>query len=167
LGRGKADARLLIVGEYPRGSDAGQWSFGKEEDELLWKMMQAIGLGPKDVYLTNVVKCSPSGEQHPLAEHELACQGYLFQEIAQVQPAVILAMGKAAARAILGSDVSLFRLRGRLHATRFTGATGAPIPVMISFHPGFLLEQPAMKRAAWQDLQIVQRQLQQAESGVP
>nr|WP_324292316.1 uracil-DNA glycosylase family protein [uncultured Desulfobulbus sp.] len=59
LGRGKADARLMIVGAYPRCCDTGQWSFGKEEDQLLWKMMQAIGLGPEDVYLTNVVKCSP------------------------------------------------------------------------------------------------------------
>ncbi len=103
----------------------------------------------------------PPGELLPQIEQEQACQGYLYQEIAQVQPSVILAMGKEAARAILGSDVSIFRLRGRLHSTRFAGEAGHAIPVMISFHPGFLLEQPGMKRAAWQDLQIVQRLLQQ------
>ena len=159
LGQGKKGAGLLIVGDYPAVGLEEHWLFGQAEDELLWKMMQAIKLGPRDVYVTNVVKCSPADKAIPTAENEQACQGYLHREIALVQPRIILALGVSATRAVLGTDASVFRLRGRLHPTRFLGVSGAPIPVMVSFHPRFLLEQPAMKKASWQDLQIVQRQL--------
>jgi len=164
LAQGKKGARLLIVGDYARVAAGGGSLFGRAEDELLWKMMQAIKLGPADVYVTNVVKCTPSEQHAPLHEHEQACQGYLHREIALVQPKVILAMGMSAARAILGVEDSVFRLRGRLLPTRFLGRSGESIPVMVSFHPQFLLEQPAMKKAAWQDLQIVQRQLLMASN---
>ncbi len=162
LAQGKKGARLLIVGDYARGTADDDSLFGRAEDALLWKMMQAIKLGPADVYVTNVVKCTPGDVSPPALENEQACQGYLHREIALVQPRIILAMGMSAARAILGVDGSVFRLRGRLHPTRFLGRLGAPIPLMVSFHPQFLLEQPAMKKAAWQDLQIVQRYLQLA-----
>ena len=158
-GQGKKGARLLIVGDSPQSAAQGTVLFGQAEDQLLWKMMQAIGLHPGDVYVTNVVKCCPGEDASPSGASEQACRGYLYREIAAVQPRVILAMGGVAARAVLGSEVSVFRLRGRLHATRFIDAFGAPIPVMVSFHPRFLLEQPKMKKASWQDLQIVQRQL--------
>jgi DNA polymerase len=164
LGQGDIGAGLLIVGDYPRvetETDAASL-FGGEEDALLWKMMQAIGLGPKDVYVTNAVKCRPTGGQAPSIENEQACQAYLQREIALVRPRIILAMGVAATRALLGTDASVFRLRGRLHPSRFVRRSGAPIPVMVSFHPRLLLDQPAMKKAAWQDLQIVQRQLKAA-----
>ncbi|MDD2463468.1 MAG: uracil-DNA glycosylase [Desulfobulbus sp.] len=165
MGQGKIGAGLMIVGDYARTEDCDECLFGRGEDVLLWKMMQAIGLGPGDVYVTNVVKCSPAGEPAPVLENEQACQAYLHREIALVQPRIILVMGMSATRAVLGSEASVFRLRGRLHSSRFTGKTGGPISVMVSFHPHFLLEQPAMKKAAWQDLQIVQRQLQAAVKG--
>ncbi len=164
-GQGKKGARLLIVGDYPQSAAQGAALFGQAEDELLWKMMQAIGLHPGDVYVTNVVKCRPGEDASPSGASEQACRGYLYREIAAVQPRVILAMGAMAARTVLGTEVSLFRLRGRLHATRFVDALGAPIPVMVSFHPRFLLEQPKMKKASWQDLQIVQRQLLSSMKG--
>ncbi|MGD9950309.1 MAG: uracil-DNA glycosylase [Desulfobulbus sp.] len=164
LGRGKEGAGVLIVGDYARSvaGESDDCLFGRAEDELLWKMMQAINLGPGDVYVTNVVKCSPIGGATPAIENEQACLDYLHREIALVQPKIILAMGLSATRAILGAEASVFRCRGRLHLSRFLGKAGAPIPVIVSFHPQLLLEQPAMKKAAWQDLQKVQWQLQAA-----
>ena len=166
LAQGKKEARLLIVGDYARTTVGDDTLFGEAEDALLWKMMQAIKLGPADIYVTNVVKCTPSEMPAPSLEHEQACQGFLHREIALVQPRILLAMGMSAARAILGGDGSVFRLRGRMHPTRFLGRSGEPIPLMVSFHPQFLLEQPAMKKAAWQDLQIVQRYLLSAGNPV-
>lgn len=160
IGQGPVGAPLLVLGDFCSEAATAGKVFGVEEDALLWKMMQAIALGPEAVYCTNVLKCPcPEGAQ-PLAEQ--ACLGYLQREIALVQPRVLLAMGTVAARVALGREVSLVRVRGRLHRSRFVDRAGQPILVMVSFHPRSLLEQPAMKKAAWQDLLLVQRQLSSA-----
>lgn len=157
-GQGPVGAPLLVLGDSCADAAAGEGIvFGVEEDALLWKMMQAIGLGPESVYCTNVCKCpSTETEQTP---GEPACQGYLLRELALVQPRIVLAMGAVAARAALGREVSLLRVRGRLQPSCFVDQAGQPIMVMVSFHPRSLLAQPAMKKAAWQDLQAVQRHL--------
>ena len=157
-GLGPLGAPLLVLGDYCAAAPAGnELVFGVEEDALLWKMMQAIGLGPESVYRTNVCKC-PCTEAE-LAQGEQACLGYLQREVALVQPRIVLAMGAVAARAALGREVSLLRVRGRLHPSPFVDQAGQSIMVMVSFHPRSLLAQPAMKKAAWQDLQAVQRHL--------
>jgi DNA polymerase len=162
LGQGKIASRLCVVGDYcehvpEAGTDI---LFGAEEDELLWKMMQAIGLGRKDVYVTNVIKCVPAAGSAPERICEQSCQSFLQREIELVQPQLILAMGEIAARAMLGTEGSVLRLRGRWHRSCFQDGSGKAIPVIVSLHPRYLLVQPAMKKAAWQDLQAVQRQLQ-------
>lgn len=157
-GQGPLGAPLLVLGDYCAAAPPEEGLvFGVEEDALLWKMMQAIGLGPDSVYRTNVCKC-PCTEAEQ-AQGEQACLGYLQREVALVQPRIVLAMGALAARAALGREVSLLRVRGRLHPSRFVDQAGQPIMVMVSFHPRSLLAQPAMKKAAWQDLQAVQRHL--------
>lgn len=157
-GLGPVAAPLLVLGDYCGiVAAAEEIVFGVEEDALLWKMMQAIGLGPESVYCTNVCKCPCTEAEQALGEQ--ACQGYLLREVNLVQPRIVLAMGAVAARAALGREVSLLRMRGRLHPSRFVNQAGQPIMVMVSFHPRALLAQPAMKKAAWQDLQEVQRQL--------
>ena len=157
-GQGPVAAPLLVLGDYCGDAAAEDGIvFGVEEDALLWKMMQAIGLGPESVYCTNVCKCPCTEAEQALGEQ--ACQDYLQREVALVQPRIVLAMGAVAARAALGREVSLLRVRGRLHPSRFVDRSGQPVMVMVSFHPRSLLEQPAMKKAAWQDLQAVQRQL--------
>jgi DNA polymerase len=160
-GSGTAPAALLIIGDHSRqhGNFSAEILFGGEEDVMLWNMMRAIGLGPADVYVTNTVKCCPVDAGQSLAASEQACCGYLQREIALVRPRVILAMGEAAAKAVLGTGDPVFRLRGRLHPARLSALTGTPIPVMVTFHPRYLLAQAAMKKAAWQDLQIVQHHL--------
>lgn len=156
-GQGPVGAPLLVLGDYCGEVTAAGMVFGAEEDALLWKMMQAIGLGPESVYCTNVLKCPCAEAMKPLGEQ--ACLGYVQREIALVQPRLLLAMGAVAARAALGREVSLVRVRGRLHPSRFVDRAGHPLLVMVSFHPRSLLEQPGMKKAAWQDLQEVQRKL--------
>lgn len=157
-GQGPLGAPLLVLGDCCGDAAAGEETvFGVEEDALLWKMMQAIGLGSESVYRTNVCKC-PCAEAEQ-AHGEQVCQGYLQREVTLVQPRVVLAMGAVAARAALGREVSLLRVRGRLHPSRFVDRSGQPLKVMVSFHPRSLLEQPAMKKAAWQDLQELQRHL--------
>lgn len=162
-GQGKVSSPLCVVGDYCRRGGAADASedciFGAEEDALLWKMMQAIGMGREDVYVTNVVKCVPQPDAVPTLSCEQSCQGFVQREISLVQPRLILAMGEAAARAVLGVGGSVLRLRGRLHPSRFRDGSGGIVSVMVSLHPRYLLEQPAMKRAAWEDLQIVQRHL--------
>lgn len=161
LGQGKVASRLCVVGDYcEHAPETGtNILFGVAEDALLWKMMQAIGLGREDVYVTNVVKCVPAAGAAPERTCEQSCQSFLQREIALVQPRMILAMGEIAARAMLGTEGSVVRLRGRWHPSRFQDGSGKAIPVMVSLHPRYLLAQPAMKKAAWQDLQAVQRQL--------
>ncbi|ADW19063.1 Uracil-DNA glycosylase superfamily [Desulfobulbus propionicus DSM 2032] len=156
---GTAPARLLVIGGHSR--QEGEYSptilFGGQEDVMLWNMMRAIGLGSGDIVVTNAIKCCPKADLPPESLH--ACTVHLRREIALVQPRVILAMGEEAAHAVLGTGEPISRLRGRFHAARQDDANGVPIPVMVTFHPRFLLAQPAMKQAAWQDLQMIQRRL--------
>jgi uracil-DNA glycosylase family 4 len=173
VGLGRARARLLVVGDYAvaEGQNSGPLPslpadqitlcFGKAEDELLWKMMQAIGLGPQDVYVTNALKCFLPQEQEPGIESLWQCRQHLFDEIAAVQPAVVCAMGDTAASALLGGTEPVARLRGRAHLFRTGGAGAAAYRVMVTYHPRLLLRLTDMKAAAWQDLQQVRSMLHQ------
>lgn len=162
LGVGTVTARLLIIGDY--SSQGAEFSaatlFGTTEDAMLWNMMRAIGLTPAEVYVTNTVKCCPQPALQPGAESEERCRVYLRREIELVRPRLICAMGEAAAHAVLGGSEPVVRLRGRFHAYQCGGETGHRIPVMVTFHPRFLLKCAEMKKAAWQDLQMIQRRLQ-------
>ncbi len=159
-GQGNIHARLLVVGDFAMAAAAEDTIFGAEEDHLFWKMMQAIALQPADVYVTNAVKCVPGDAgMEMLSQAQQECRVYVQREITLVQPKVILAMGAAAVSAVLGQDGSVVRLRGQLRDTLFKGVSGQHIPVMVSFHPRLLLKQQEMKKAAWHDLQIVQRAL--------
>jgi len=166
-GSGVAGARLMVVGGCSRQTQdfAATTLFGAAEDAMLWNMVRAMGLAAVDVYVTNAVKCCPLGDQLP-AESEQACRGHLRREIALVRPQVVLAMGDAAARAVLGSLEPASRLRGRFHRFGPSDAAGEGVPVMVTFHPQFLLAQPEMKKAVWDDLQQVQRRLIAPEGAI-
>jgi DNA polymerase len=164
LGQGGMASGLLVVGDYCRRPAQTEVDadllFGAEEDELLWKMMQAIGLDRGSVYVTNVCKCIPATGQLDEGFCEPGCQTFFNREIALVQPRLILAMGEIAARTVLGRKGAVLRLRGRMHPSSYPRVGGGTIPVIVSLHPRYLLAQPAMKRAAWQDLQGVRQHLQ-------
>jgi len=162
VGGGNVTSRLLIIGDYSRQTAGCSTTtlFGAEEDPLLWNMMRAIGLSPEAVYVTNTVKCCPLPGAPPETTHAQRCLAYLRREIELVRPRIICAMGETAARSVLEGSEPVSRLRGRFHRYRYGREGADTIQIMVTFHPRFLLECPDMKKAAWLDLQMIQRQLQ-------
>lgn len=160
-GRGVTGAPLLIIGDYCR--QAAEFSasslFGPEEDVMFWNMMRAIGLLPEEVYVTNAIKCCPRASEHPPPESAEPCRVHLRREIEWVRPKIICAMGETAAWAVLGGSETVFRLRGKWHSYRSGREIGEAIRVMVTFHPRYLLANADMKKAAWEDLQMIQRNL--------
>ena len=158
-GSGPLQASLLVVGDYSAQETGFSTAalFGGDEETMLWNMMRAIGLSAADVYVTNLVKCCPSPNSVPTEESTRCCRVHLLREIDLVRPRVILAMGEAAARALIGRQESVVRLRGRFHPLGPGGGQGSPVQVMVTFHPRYLARHPDMKKAAWQDLQMIQR----------
>lgn len=163
-GIGKAGAKLAVIGPCRVGATLGrEMLWGQREDEMFWRMMAAIDLHQADVYVTNVVKCDQPSELGPDSGAERRCLAWLEQELRAVQPKVICAMGDIAANALLGraKPAPVARLRGKLYRCPWPGITA---PVVPTYHPRHLLLQPElvqieMKRAAWQDLQAIQRKL--------
>ena len=158
---------LLIVGDCCRldtGSAEGM-HFGVAEDVMLWKMMQAIGLTSENVFVTNVIKCCLPDAMRPDETSQRSCLAFLRREIALIRPQIICAMGDMAAQVLLGSHETVLRLRGKRHRYRCGDGPSGEIPVMVTFHPRFLQEYPDLKKAAWDDLQQLQKQLSKTVSG--
>jgi DNA polymerase len=112
-------------------------------------MLAAIGLPREQVYIANIVKCRPPGNRDPLPEEADACSAYLKRQIELVQPKVILVLGRVAAQNLLKKDEALGRLRGAPYLYADTG-----IPVIVTYHPAYLLRKPSDKRKAWEDLKL-------------
>ena len=147
FGVGDEKAGWLFVGEGPGADEDAQGEpFVGQAGKLLDNMLMAIKLKRgKDVYIGNIVKCRPPGNRAPEADEVATCVPYLQRQIELIQPKVIVALGKTAANALLGKDATLASLRGRLHDYR-------GIPLVITYHPAYLLRTPADKAKAWQDL---------------
>ncbi|HSI60855.1 MAG TPA: uracil-DNA glycosylase [Ideonella sp.] len=152
FGVGNEQAHWMIVGEAPGENEDRQGEpFVGKAGQLLDNMLRALQLSrqagspAQQVFIANTLKCRPPRNRNPGPEELAQCEPYLQRQIALVQPRVILAMGKFAVKALLGSDEAIGRLRGRVH--RF----GA-IPVVVSYHPAYLLRQLTDKAKAWEDL---------------
>ena len=155
FGVGHLRAQCMVVGEAPgEQEDARGEPFVGDSGQLLDRMLRALGLSreatqPDDaarqVFITNTVKCRPPRNRNPTADELSACQPFLQRQVALVQPQVIIAMGAFAVRSLLGSDEPIGKLRGRMH--RWRG-----VPVVVTYHPAYLLRQPADKARAWEDL---------------
>ena len=146
FGVGNADANLMFVGEAPGADEDIQGiPFVGRAGQLLTKMIEAINLRRDDVYIANVIKCRPPGNRNPEPDEIATCEPFLFQQIAAINPKVIVALGSFAAKTLLRSEESISRLRGRIYD--FRGAKLIP-----TFHPSFLLRSPDRKRDAWEDL---------------
>ena len=159
FGRGSDHPRLMVIGDLPRpeeGASSDGVLFGAEEDSMLKRMMEAIKLPLDEVYVCNVVKCVAVDGQ-PDKECARRCFSHLKREIAALRPAFILAMGEQAAGLLTGSSAPLVRLRGRFYS--YAGAGNFSVRIMPTFHPRFLLQHAEMKQMVWQDLQMLQRQL--------
>ncbi|MCL2459579.1 MAG: uracil-DNA glycosylase [Desulfobulbus sp.] len=159
---GIAGALLMVVGDY--SAQSAEFSaatlFGADEDPMLWNMMRAIHLTPEQVYVTNVVKCCPLAAEAPGEESIRCCHGFLLREIELVRPKVVCAMSEIAVGMLTGAQGALARLRGKFYPCRRQNAAAEPLQVMATFHPRFLLRNLDLKKAVWQDLQLIQRRLQ-------
>ncbi|PIQ87311.1 MAG: hypothetical protein COV74_01925 [Candidatus Omnitrophica bacterium CG11_big_fil_rev_8_21_14_0_20_45_26] len=154
FGAGHAKAKLMFVGEAP-GYDEDQQGlpFVGKAGQLLTKMIEAISLKRQEVFICNILKCRPPGNRNPLPDEVINCQPFLWQQIALIQPKIICALGKFAAQTILKTTTSISALRGQIHD--YQG-----IKVICTFHPSYLLRNPADKKKAWEDLKQVYRELQ-------
>jgi DNA polymerase len=117
-------------------------------------MLAAIGLERDAVYITNVVKCRPPGNRDPRPEEVAACAGYLKRQIALIQPRLIVALGRFAAQTLLQTDTPVGQLRGQVH--QYDGI----LPLIVTYHPAYLLRSPEQKAHAWQDLRLARTQLE-------
>jgi DNA polymerase len=157
--RGNPDAALCFVGEAPGADeDAQGLPFVGRAGQLLDKMIAAMGLSPeRDVYICNILKCRPPGNRRPEPEEMATCIPYLHEQLALVKPKVIVAMGNTAVAALLETKLGITKLRGQFKLYR--GHT----LVMPTYHPSYLLrpspQQTEAKREAWQDLQLVMKEL--------
>jgi uracil-DNA glycosylase family 4 len=146
FGVGSPSAELMFVGEAPGADEDAQGiPFVGRAGQLLTKMIEAMGFSRDDVYIANVLKCRPPGNRDPQPDEVESCEPFLFQQIATIQPKVIIALGAFAARTLLKTQDPISRLRGRIYEYR--GAKLIP-----TFHPSFLLRSPGYKREAWEDL---------------
>ena len=148
LGVGNREAQWMIIGEAPGADEDRQGEpFVGRAGQLLNLMLAAIGLKREEVYITNVVKCRPPNNRDPHPEEVARCEPFLKNQIALVRPKVILAVGRIAAHHLLKTDVNVGKLRGRQFSYGEQG-----IPVVVTYHPAYLLRSPQEKRKAWEDL---------------
>ncbi len=153
FGVGNPEADLMFVGEAPGADEDIQGiPFVGRAGQLLTKIIEAIGLRREDVYIANVIKCRPPGNRNPEQDEVETCQPFLFQQIDIIKPKVIVALGTFAARALLRTLDPISRLRGRVYDYR--GAKLIP-----TFHPAYLLRNPASKREVWEDMKVVRKLL--------
>jgi DNA polymerase len=164
FGVGHQQAHWMIVGEAPgENEDLQGEPFVGAAGQLLDAMLRALkrsrqpGTPEAQVYIANTLKCRPPRNRNPQPEELAQCEPYLQRQIALVQPKVILAMGKFAIQQLLGTDEAVGRLRGKVHQAQ-------GVPVVVTYHPAYLLRQLSEKAKAWEDLKLAQRVYEQAIS---
>ena len=148
FGTGDRGARLMVIGEAPGAEEDRQGEpFVGRAGLLLNSMLRAAGFERGQVYIANVLKCRPPNNRDPADEEMDRCLPYLRRQIELVAPAVVLCVGRIAAQRLLGRGEALARLRGRVHAL-------GEVPVVVTYHPAYLLRSPGEKRKAWTDLKL-------------
>lgn len=155
FGVGNPHARLVFVGEAPgREEDEKGEPFVGEAGRLLDRILFAMGMQRSDVYICNVEKCRPPQNRDPLPEEIEACEPYLRRQLAAINPRIIVALGRFAVQTLLRDQSPLNRLRGRWHS--YEG-----IALMPTYHPAYLLRNPAGKKDVWEDMKQVMRRLRE------
>jgi DNA polymerase len=153
FGVGNPQARLCFLGEAP-GADEDRLGepFVGRGGQLLNKIIEACRLKREDVYILNMLKCRPPGNRNPLPDELANCRPFLERQLELIQPEYICCLGAVASQNLLGTTTPIGRLRGKLHAYR-----GAQ--VVCTFHPAYLLRNPAAKKDCWDDMKFLMRQL--------
>lgn len=148
FGVGDPNADWMIIGEAPGAEEdrRGEPFVGKA-GKLLDEMLRAVGKTRDSVFIANILKCRPPHNRDPQAAESAECRGYLERQIALVQPKIILAVGRIAAHLLLETDTPVGRLRGTRHRL-------GDIPLVVTYHPAYLLRSPSQKRKSWDDLRM-------------
>jgi DNA polymerase len=159
FGDGNPAARVMLIGEAPGADEdrAGK-PFVGVSGQLLDRMLGWIGLDRTKVYITNVIYWRPPGNRQPTAVELVACQPFVERHVELVAPAVMVAVGGAAAKMLLQRNDGITKLHGRWQLYESAGTRGA-IPLLPLYHPAYLLRQPAQKRDAWRDLLTLRAKL--------
>ena len=154
FGEGDPSADVVVVGEAPgQEEDRTGRPFVGRAGRLLDLLLQTAGFPRQKVYICNVLKCRPPSNRNPMADEVSSCTtAFLHAQLDAIQPKVLLAVGKFAAQALLASEESIGRLRGTRHTYRGT-------PLVVTYHPAYLLRSPQMTRVAWQDFQLLRKVL--------
>ena len=150
FGVGDANAEWMLIGEAP-GAEEDQRGepFVGRAGKLLDAMLQALGLSRQQVFIANILKCRPPNNRDPRPEEVVACENYLAQQIAAVKPRLILTLGRVAAQNLLKTETPIGKMRGKRYEY------GDPaVPVVVTYHPAYLLRAPREKKKSWQDLQL-------------
>jgi DNA polymerase len=155
FGVGNRHAELLVIGEAPGADEDRQGEpFVGRAGQLLNSMLRATGTPRETVYIANLLKCRPPGNRDPAPEEVRCCQPYLQRQIALLDPRLMLAVGRIAAQNLLATDTPIGKLRGIVH--RY-GPQGTPL--IVTYHPAYLLRSPTEKRKSWNDLRLVRKEL--------
>lgn len=167
FGVGHIEADWMIVGEAPgEQEDKLGEPFVGRAGELLDRMLTAVHLtrgeasADRQVFIANVLKCRPPANRNPLPQEVSQCEPYLMRQMALVQPRVVLAMGRFAVQSLLKTTEPLGKLRGRVHNVQ-------GVPVVVTYHPAYLLRSPADKALAWDDLCLAREVLLQSRAQSP
>jgi len=148
FGSGNKNADWMIIGEGPgQNEDQQGLPFVGNAGLLLTEMLRAIGLDREEVFITNIVKCRPPANRDPKPIEIETCKPYLMRQIALLKPKIIVVLGRIAAQALLDTDEPISKLRGKIHALNDT-------PVVVVYHPAYLLRSMLDKRKAWADLKL-------------
>jgi uracil-DNA glycosylase family 4 len=156
FGVGNRRAEWLVIGEAPGAEEDRRGEpFVGRAGQLLNAMLLAIGLPREQVFIANVLKSRPPNNRDPKPDEVAACLPYLMRQIALLQPRLMLAVGRIAAQNLLATDMALGRLRGQVH---YFGELNTPL--IVTYHPAYLLRSPADKRKAWEDLKFARSTFQ-------
>ncbi|MCU0935058.1 MAG: uracil-DNA glycosylase [Gammaproteobacteria bacterium] len=153
FGVGDRGAQWMLIGEAPGAEEDRQGlPFVGRAGQLLNAMLRAVGLSRDAVYIANILKCRPPNNRDPKPEEVAQCEGYLHRQVALLRPRVILCLGRVAAQNLLKVEAPLKALRGRTHVYG-----PSRTPVIVTYHPAYLLRNPVDKRRAWEDLRAALR----------
>ncbi|MBS1270771.1 MAG: Type-4 uracil-DNA glycosylase [Gammaproteobacteria bacterium] len=153
FGVGNPEADWMFVGEAPGSEEDRKGEpFVGRAGKLLDAMLASVGKAREDVYIANVLKCRPPDNRDPHGEEVRQCSAYLLQQIESVQPRLLVALGRFAAQSLLNTTRPIGKLRGEVFEHAATH-----IPLIVTYHPAYLLRNPLAKRQAWQDLCLIKR----------
>ena len=158
FGVGNPEADWMIIGEAPGAEEDRRGEpFVGRAGKLLDEMLRAVGQARERVFIANILKCRPPNNRDPKADEAAACRDYLEAQIALIRPRIILAVGRIAAQNLLGSDAPVGRLRGKVHDLD-------GIPLVVTYHPAYLLRSPSQKQKSWDDLCLALTTLAEARA---